>query len=300
MEADLYGSGCEFAFASFGLRIGIWLEDPAWLPGIIHCLPPGWTPAESNDLDRVYQLRSTATGETMALALAAGVALTMDDELAAWAPTPELILDALESQLQLYVAEFARPALFVHAGVVHWRGATIMLPGSSFAGKSTLVTALVQAGATYFSDEYAVLNHDGQVLPYVRRLSLRDGPLGRAGRLDLSSHAPQGNAASQPVPVDIVLFTRFEAGSEWSCDELAFGPAMLALCEHTVAIQRRPSDAFAILGKVAEGAGVYKGVRGDLEPAMQWLDGLVDWVSANQQAEPCATDGLLNEGSKCP
>ncbi len=46
---------------------------------------------------------------------------------------------------------------------------------------------------------------------------------------------------------------------------------MLALCEQTVAIQRRPADAFAILGRVVDSAPVFKGSRGDLEAAVSFL-----------------------------
>ena len=47
--------------------------------------------------------------------------------------------------------------------------------------------------------------------------------------------------------------------------------AILALCEHTVAIQRRPADALAILSKVVETATVFKGNRGDLASAVAFL-----------------------------
>jgi hypothetical protein len=36
-----------------------------------------------------------------------------------------------------------------------------VLPGRSFAGKTTLVAALVQVGAEYWSDEYPVLDAEG-------------------------------------------------------------------------------------------------------------------------------------------
>ena len=41
--------------------------------------------------------------------------------------------------------------------IVTWgRGRAIVIPGRTFSGKSTLVAELVRAGATYYSDEYAV------------------------------------------------------------------------------------------------------------------------------------------------
>jgi hypothetical protein len=81
---------------------------------------------------------------------------------------------AFETDLSLHVAECAPHYLFVHAGVVSWEGQGILFAGCSFSGKSHLVREFLRAGATYYSDEYAILTHDGAVRPYARRLSLRE------------------------------------------------------------------------------------------------------------------------------
>ena len=61
----------------------------------------------------------------------------------------------------------------MHAGVVGWKGWALVLPGKSGAGKTTLVAELIRAGATYYSDEYAVLDERGRVHPYARPLAVR-------------------------------------------------------------------------------------------------------------------------------
>src|SRR4051794_20574153 len=50
-----------------------------------------------------------------------------------------------------------------------------VIPRVSHSGKTTLVAALVRAGATYYSDEYAVFDAQGSVHPYARPLGIRDG-----------------------------------------------------------------------------------------------------------------------------
>ncbi|MDQ3657260.1 MAG: hypothetical protein M3457_19575 [Chloroflexota bacterium] len=180
-------------------------------------------------------------------------------------------MEELESSMQIFVAEFATPYLFVHAGVVEWNGRAIVLPGSSFAGKSTLVTALVNAGATYYSDEYAVFDDEGKVLPYRRRISLREGPLGPAGRVEIGQPTEAASAGDAAIPVGVVLLTRYRYEAPWECARLEQGSAIMALCEHTVAIQRRPVDTFAILGNVVGSASVFRGSRGDLESAVSFL-----------------------------
>ena len=81
--------------------------------------------------------------------------------------------DLLEGDLALHVAATAPRHVFIHAGVVAHHGRALVLPGRTHAGKSTLVARLVTSGATYYSDEYAVLDEQGRVLPYPRAMSLR-------------------------------------------------------------------------------------------------------------------------------
>src|SRR4029077_6709070 len=81
---------------------------------------------------------------------------------------------ALATHAEFFVAERAPDHLFVHAGVVGWDGGAIVMPGASFAGKTTLVQAWLGAGATYYSDEFAVLDRTGRVHPFTRPLSIRD------------------------------------------------------------------------------------------------------------------------------
>src|SRR6185312_3555780 len=122
------------------------------------------------------------------------------------APADAAALQAFESKLALHVAAESRTFLFVHAGVVGWRGRAIVLPGRTHAGKSTLVAALVRAGATYYSDEYALVDGDGRVWPYPRPLSLRRarGPVRvRPERL--------GRVGRGPLPVGLVVLCRFAA-----------------------------------------------------------------------------------------
>ena len=89
-------------------------------------------------------------------------------------------MESLESDMQRFVAEMAHRRVFVHAGVVGWQGKAIIIPGRTFTGKTTMVAELVRAGATYYSDEYAVFDLQGRVHPYARPLGMRE--TGQAGR----------------------------------------------------------------------------------------------------------------------
>ena len=70
----------------------------------------------------------------------------------------DLLLETVKEHVHQKLAEVAVEKLFLHAGAVAWGGRAILFPGRSHTGKSTLVRTLVSAGATYLSDEFAVLD----------------------------------------------------------------------------------------------------------------------------------------------
>lgn len=76
----------------------------------------------------------------------------------------------------MHCVMLARPEHFyVHAGVVAVDGAAVILPGLSRAGKSTLVLALVAAGARFLSDELLVWSPDRRAcLAFPRAIKIRD------------------------------------------------------------------------------------------------------------------------------
>lgn len=246
---------------AFGVTVQLTIQDVGLVDAVTERLPPGWRAVDDADLRRRYAIAADDV---------AGFSITIDEDQAPIRfETLDAMLDFLEGDIQITVAEFATPHLFVHAGVVAWNGTAILLPGRTFAGKSTLVTSLVKAGATYYSDEYAVLDADGRVLPYPRRVSLRTGPHGPPRRLDLTDRAPTGGNAATPTPVGLVALLRYDEDARWDVAELAHLPAIMAMSEQTVAIQRRPADAMAILGHVARPARVIQGTRGDADDTVQ-------------------------------
>ncbi len=276
LPTDRRQDALSLVFRSHGLTIGIDLDDPALFEPVSDQLPPGeLVPAGAAEpFDRAYRI--TWLDEEASPHGVSGYQMYVNDEPSG--PTfrdPQIIVERLESDLQIYIAEFADPHLFLHAGVVRWHGKTIVLPGKTHAGKSTLVRALVNAGATYFSDEFAVLDHEGRVLPYPRKLSHREGPLGPAGRIDMAAHAPEPGENLQPLPVDLVALIRYEAGSEWEATELRGARAVVAMSEHMVPIRRRPAETLAMLARVAATAAVYQCTRPDLDTAIDWIRTIV-------------------------
>jgi hypothetical protein len=175
--------------------------------------------------------------------------------------------------MHLYVAEYASNRVFVHAGVVGWRGRAILLPGASGAGKSTLVAALLRAGASYYSDEYAVLDPHGLVHPFARRLSIRaaDGTTVRCEPEEFG-----GRAADRPLPVGLVAVTKYLVGTQWRPRPLTAGQAILALLQDTLPARRDPEGSLRVLRKAVAPALVLKGTRGEADETAAGLLAALD------------------------
>jgi hypothetical protein len=188
------------------------------------------------------------------------------------ARTPELdqAIDAFESDLQLYVAETAPRRVFVHAGVVGWRGMAIVIPGRSFSGKSTLTVEMVKAGMTYYSDEYAVLDAEGRVHHYARPLSIREnGHLEKPKKYKVESLG--GRPGAKPLPVGLVVVSKYKPGAKWRPRQLSAGEGALALLANTVSARREPRAMLATLQKVVSRAPVLKGQRGEAQQVIDYV-----------------------------
>jgi hypothetical protein len=181
--------------------------------------------------------------------------------------TLQATLEAFEADVQIHVAEMAPERVFVHAGVVGYRGRGILLPGRSFAGKSTLVGELVRAGAQYYSDEYAVLDSTGCVHPYLRPLSMRNGRT--PGVTKHPVHTLGADAGGGPLPVGLVVMSQFRSGSEWRPERLSPGRGALALLANTVAARRIPDVALATLHQVVMRAPIVSSERGEASSVVE-------------------------------
>ena len=169
---------------------------------------------------------------------------------------------------KLQTATLAKGTLFIHAGVVCWKGCAIVVPASSGAGKTTLVRRLIEAGAEYYSDEFAPLDLEGRVHPYPLPLSIR-GSDGRPTRLRGERlGASIGTAA---VPVSLILITEYRQGSRWRPRTLSKAEALLALMEHTVAAREAHERALLTLRQTVLGATAIRSSRGEAQALARWV-----------------------------
>ena len=175
------------------------------------------------------------------------------------------------------VAAHAKNRVFIHAGCVAWRGRAIILPGHSFAGKSTLVAALLQAGATNYSDEYAVLDKAGHVYPYPRRLSLRDGDTVVRRRCTAEDLGSQTGV--DPIPVGMILRTRYRQGARWSPKPMSVGEAAMVLWGNAAAATYVPRECLAAIHAAVECPVRLQGPRGEADETAREVLAACTWQS---------------------
>lgn len=259
-KLDRLGWAAGVAFTAYGLRIGLRTSDSSALERLLPALPPGWAPAASPEVDALYSFVVGGAGSRPGLrryhvVYSNSMPVVRTLELAE-------ALRILELDLQVRVAQRAPGLVFVHAGVVGWRGRAIVVPGRSRSGKSSLVAALVRAGATYLSDEFAPVDARGRVHPYPVALGMRQPGSAAALRCPADALGPPG---TEPLRPGLVVLTRYASGSSWRPRELTAGRAALEMLRHTVPARQRPAGALRSLSRAVRRARALRGPRGEAD-----------------------------------
>lgn len=240
-------------FESYGARFGIRADAPDLVRRLSDRLPPRCGPT-SAPADVWFTLARVDEGERPFV-------LAREGETVAEAASSSDLLNALEGELDRTVARHSRQGLFVHAGVVGWSGSAIVIPAKTFRGKSSLVAALVGAGATYYSDEFAVFDDEGHVWPYPRRLSLRPRGTNETHRLRVEKLG--GVSGVKPLPVGLILVTEFRPDAEWLPEPISAGEAVLELLANTVLARTRSQEALEIFSRAVVEAEAVRSPRGE-------------------------------------
>ena len=244
---------------TYGVRIGIRTNSPQLLDRMCDHLPPVWKPASSPYVDRLFSLKIGDAGPGKPRKPLHE--LFEDSEPGTTSESLSELLSDFERRIKMYVAEMARRRVFIHAGAVGWRGKAIIVPGRTLSGKSTLVAELVRCGAVYYSDEYAVLDEKGRVLPYPQRLAIRI-----PGSSEERKYRPEeigGASGTKPLPVGLVVVGRFKAGRHWRPRRLTAGAAVLELLDNCLPARRKPEAVMSALQYAVSEAAIYKGPRGE-------------------------------------
>jgi hypothetical protein len=246
----------KYFFEAYGVRFGVESNSPEPI-SLVRSTLPEWLPeghTETDDKDIGHRFRYfhnsrrdtlKKNGETLARRLARSH-----------------MQDYFMHQIRLTAAEFAVGRVFVHAGVVGWKGKAIVIPGKSFSGKTTLTAELVRRGAEYYSDEYAVLDEQGLVHPFAKTLSIR-GIIDDQTQLE---HTPQelgGKCGEKPIPVGVIVVTKYKKRGKWEPKVLSAGAGTLELIKNALPIRNDPDFSMRVLSTVAARSRIIKTDRGE-------------------------------------
>jgi hypothetical protein len=248
----------------YGVGLGLRVADPDHLVPLLAHMPHGAQAAPSARVDRMYSVAMPNRGQPIySLSTGSRRSAQRFDEF-------ERLARALAADARHFVALHAQGRVFIHAGVVASGERAILIPGRTLTGKTTLVAALLRAGATYYSDEYAVLDEAGWVHPFAKALSVRTTPDRLQTLVDVAAlKVPCGTV---PLRVAAVLSTRYVAGAAWQPEPLSAGHAVLCLLDNAVAARSRFAEVCHVIAAAVDGrVRAWRGVRGEADQIAGWI-----------------------------
>jgi hypothetical protein len=176
-----------------------------------------------------------------------------------------------------------------HAAGASWNGAGILIPGHQNAGKSTLVTGLVEAGLGYLGDEAIALHPDtAWMLPLHKAIGLDRGSWPvlphlepDEDRKDLQPnrwHVPpdrvRPGSRSDSVPVRFIVCPRYEANVDTELQPMSDVDTVALLLEQAFHLADRP-DALEQLVGVVEPAECHRLLTSSLAESVRLVCELV-------------------------
>jgi hypothetical protein len=234
----------------------------------------------------VYDITPVRDGSTPAWSL------RLDDEQVSVAPQPETLIGPLVHDLNSRAVEEAG-LLTIHTSAAVYRGRALLFPGSMGAGKTTLIAGLVRAGFGYLTDEAIGIDPDTRMArPYPKPLSLDPGswhlfpelqpqadlitPRYKTNQWLVPPDEIRPGAASGPCPVSLIVFPRFEPGTETSLLLIRRAEALLELARSTFDFRDHGRLALDLLADLVRGADCFRLTMADLDGAVELVTRLAD------------------------
>lgn len=274
-----------FDFRSHGTRISITDASGAGVAEALRAaLPPDLEPAGDGVPSAEYTVARSLRPDG---AIVYGI--LADGEVRLRARDRGRLVDWLRTQIDNLVAQGSRRSLFVHAGAVGWRGHAIVIPGRTLSGKSRLVAELVRCGATYYSDEFAVLDEEGRVLPYARQVVQREPRV----EVDLGPRR-----AAEPLPIGLIVSTSYRGDARWQPRELRGVRAVVPLIDNTVLAQEETRRLLQLAARIAPRAVALQGARPEAAEVAPRLLAYLDDLLAGGPPSPAAAAGAVLERAR--
>lgn len=279
-KLDRLGWAEGIGMQAFGVQAGVRVSAAGIFPKILPLLPPGWKSSCKSAAQRLYSLVVAKGGQDDRLRRLH--ILYADGERIAQNTDLDPVLATLETDLHRYVAETSPDMTFLHAGVVGWQGRAILLPGRSLSGKTTLVRELLRLGATYYSDEFAVVDDSGNVHPFPRPLGIREDS--SFAQTKYAAATLGATSGIEPLALGAVVICKFKAGARWNPAPISPGAGALELMGNSIAVRNRPRHTLRRIQKLVKGAVFVKGTRGEASESAESILNLLNSADRQEQA----------------
>ncbi len=258
-----------YLFESYGVSIALTSNDQAVIDRAAsvcrNSLLNRLTELTDGPADHVFELPITKGG-TMKLILDG-------ERIIAGGRSKKKFYKFLDSMIRVTIGEFAVDHVFLHAGVVGWKGRAIIIPADSYKGKSSLVAAFVSLGADYFSDDFGIFDKDGFVHPFPRPLAMRTADH-KAYMVSVESLG--GKIGKGPMKPGLVLFTEYVPDMTFRPQLQTPGEGVMGMIPFALSIRQRSDLAFSVLNKIASHAIIASGLRGDSKTSAKTILNFVD------------------------
>jgi hypothetical protein len=184
------------------------------------------------------------------------------------------------------------PRIAIHASAATWLDRGLLFPGPANSGKTTLVAGLLCRGATYVTDEAALIDPgSGLVDPYPKpmwmapkairavaglqdRLRPEYRELSRV-RAYLTPSDVGAGVASAPTRVDFLIAPTFRFGAETSLEPMSRAEGLITLARNAFGLTPFGRDGILALAELVRGAGCYRLMIGDHDAALGLVNALV-------------------------
>ncbi|MBP6997061.1 MAG: hypothetical protein KBB39_13060 [Phycicoccus sp.] len=248
----------QIRFSSFGIGVELDLPDhPSLNADLAWVLPPQQRELTETQAD--LRLEGEESNAGWCLTNLTTGAIHHATSAAAFA-------DVLEREIRHYIALHAPGLVFIHAGAIEVDGSAVVIPGWSTSGKSTLVRAFIERGCGYLSDEYAVIDRDGLIVPYARALSLRQ-PDGSRQHVPVEQLG--GTALTRPLVARAILSLPRRTDLPAMMVAGRAHAATMILISNTVAARTRPQAVLAATAELARHCDFLRGHRGEAGEAVE-------------------------------
>lgn len=192
------------------------------------------------------------------------------------------------------IASYLHNYLILHSAVVEWEGRGVLLSAVSGSGKSTLSAELSLHGWRILSDELALIDDQGKLIPLARPISLKNnsinvirsrhssaviGPLAKDTHKGTVAHLkpPAMSMEKNDVPAipKLVIFPKWTAGAKLRVDPVASGEAAIQLINQAFNYSILGFVGFQRLAALVRGAEAWEIEYSSLDEAREVLEDLV-------------------------